>query len=313
MRIPQARGPVSGWTAQTLRGRSAPPPQIPDNVVRDADTQLALWMIYELTYRGFEDTDADEWHPELVALRTGIERRFETQLRHVTDVPQPADDLAQQLLDLAESAQGPSVARFLQRQATADQMRDYLRERSVQQLKESDPHSFVLGRLDGPAKTALAELQYDEYGSGSAQRLHARLYAEAMTAAGLDPTYGSYLGQVGATTLASANVMSMFALNRRLRAASMGHLAMFEATCSVPCRRIAGGLARLGFPDTVAAYFEEHIEADAVHEHLAARDICANLEAELHTDVLFGAQVCGYLDGLLAEDLLRRWGMAVAS
>ena len=107
--------------------------------------------------------------------------------------------------------------------------------------------------------------------------------------------------------------MSMFALNGRLRGASMGHLAVFEATSSVPCRRIASGLARLGFPDAVATYFEEHIEADAVHEQLAARDICGNLEPELHRDVLFGAQVCMYLDSLLAEDLLARWDLAVAS
>ncbi len=313
MRIPTPRGPVSEATAQALRGAPEPAPAIPRSVTTDADTQLALWMIYELTYRGFDDQAVDEWDPGVLALRRSIEQRFEAELRAATEDLEPADDLGQQILDLADAAEGPSIARFLQRHASAAQMCDYLRERSLQQLKESDPHSFVLGRLDGPAKVALAELQYDEYGGGRPDRMHAHLYAQAMTAASLDPTYGAYIDQVGATTLASANAMSMFALNGRLRGASMGHLAVFEATSSVPCRRIASGLARLGFPDAVATYFEEHIEADAVHEQLTARDICGNLEPEMHKDVLFGAQVCLYLDTLLAEDLLDRWDLAVAS
>lgn len=313
MRIPDTCGPVSGWAARTLRGDVLPAPAIPDHVSGDRDCQLALWMIYELSYRGFEDGLADEWDPRLVGTRREIEGRFEAQLRAATEDLAPAEDLGQQILDLAETGQGPSLARFLQRHATREQMRDYLRERSLQQLKESDPHSFVLGRLDGRAKVALAELQYDEYGAGRPERLHAHLYAQAMVGAGLDPTYGAYLDQVGTTTLASVNAMSMFAFNGRLRGASMGHLAVFEATSSIPCRRIASGLARLDFPAEVATYFEEHIEADAVHEQLAARDICANLEPQLHEDVLFGAQVCLYLDDLLAEDLLTRWDLAVAS
>ena len=65
------------------------------------------------------------------------------------------------------------------------------------------------------------------------------MYADALTAAGLDSGYGAYIDEVSALSLAAANVMSLFGLNRRLRGAAMGHLAAFEATSSVPCRRIA--------------------------------------------------------------------------
>ena len=78
------------------------------------------------------------------------------------------------------------LASFLQREASREQVLDFLRERSVQQLKESDPQSFVLPRIDGAAKVALAELQYDEYGGGRPERLHSALYADALAAAGLD-------------------------------------------------------------------------------------------------------------------------------
>jgi len=56
--------------------------------------------------------------------------------------------------------------------------------------------------------------------------------------------------------------MSLFALNRRLRGAAVGHFAAFEASSSVPSRRIAAGLERLGMPEQAALYFHEHVEAD---------------------------------------------------
>jgi hypothetical protein len=104
--------------------------------------------------------------------------------------------------------------------------------------------------------------------------------------------------------------MTMFGLNRRLRGAAMGHLAAFEASSSVPCRKIAAGIERVGLPATVAAYFHEHVEADAVHEHVAANDICGALVAEdpsLREDVLFGAASSLHLDALAGAELLDRW------
>ena len=99
-------------------------------------------------------------------------------------------------------------------------------------------------------------------------------------------------------------------LSRRLRGAALGHLAAFETTSSVPCRRIAGGIERLGLPEVTAAYFHEHVEADAVHEQVAIRDICGGLvdeHPELRRDVLFGVAACLHLDVLAAEGLLERW------
>lgn len=294
-----------------------PPPELPRAAATgDDDLQLALWMLYELHYRGFTDAPVDlEWDPALIALRRELERVFEQELRAVL-AEEPDGDIGQVLLDMADAARGPSLAAYLQREATREQMIEYLRERSIQQLKESDPQSFVLPRLDGQAKVALAELQYDEYGGGRPDRLHSGLYAAAMRAAGLDCTYGAYIDKVSAISLAAANLMSLFGLNRRLRGAAMGHLAVFEATSSLPCRKISNGLARLGFPPEAATYFDEHVEADAVHEQLAARDICGALvshDPDLRTDVLFGAAACLHMDQLMGSCFLDRWTLEVAS
>ncbi len=328
MRLPAERGPLSAQVVEALRGTGHAAPVLvragtgdAGHVFEDADLQLTLWMLYELHYRGFEEVAEDrEWDPDLIRLRLGLEGRFEAALRQATQssIAAVVDSGAfgDQLLAFIAAADGPSLASYLQREASQRQVVAFLRARSVYHLKESDPHAFVLSRIDGPAKAALSELLYDEYGGGRAERLHATLYGDALQACGLDRRYGAYLEDASALTLAVNNLMSLFGLHRRLRAASMGHLAAFEATSAVPCRKIAAGIERVGLPDVVAAYFHEHVEADSVHEQVAARDICGSLVAEnprLRTDVLFGAAACLHLDGLAGHEQLDTWKSEVAA
>jgi Iron-containing redox enzyme len=199
MHLPQERGPISRRVSQALTAEDEGTLAValgPGDVTGDEDVQLALWMIYELHYRGFDGVPDDrEWDPALLGLRRSIERRFERELRSATrermeSVPDEGD-VGALLLELVAADDGPSLATFLHRRASREQVLDFLRERSVQQLKESDPQSFVLPRIDGSAKAALAELQYDEYGGGRPERLHATMYGDALEAAGLDRTYGA--------------------------------------------------------------------------------------------------------------------------
>ena len=317
--VPRPRGPLSDAVHRRLTGPLASSPAVLPDVSADPfgdDLQLALWMLYELHYRGFADVpDALEWDPDLLALRAVLEAPFEDALRrlaapYVTDALAGSDDLVAQVRAVVDAVEVPSLAAFLQRHASREQVLHFLAERSVYHLKESDPHSFVLPRVDGAAKVALAEIQYDEYGAGRPDRLHARLYADALAAAGLRTGYAAYVDQVGAETLAVNNVMSLFALHRRLRGAALGHLAAFESTSSMPCRRIAAGAERVGLPPAVAAYFDEHVEADAVHEQVAVRDICGSLvaaEPELREDVLLGVAACLLLDARAAGRMLADW------
>ena len=318
MKLPSACGPVSTLLVDLLTDvrSGAVIVTLPDTpVLTDRDVQLALWIAYEVSYRGFDEVDdARESDPDVLALRAEIEGRLEGELRAATQervagVPEDRS-VGDQLLDLVADDDGPSLAAYLRREATRDQMVDFLRERSIQQLKESDPQSFLLPRLEGAAKVALAEIQYDEYGAGRVENLHQTMYAATLEAVGLDPTYGAYVDDVSAASLASANVMSMFALNRRLLGAGVGHFAAFEASSATPSRRVAAGMERLEMGATAAAYFVEHVEADSVHEQVAARDLCEPFVAvhpDRREDVLFGAACALHLDALSATELLDRW------
>ena len=52
---------------------------------------------------------------------------------------------------------------------------------------------------------------------------------------------------------------------------------LFEMTSSLPNRRYANGLRRLGFGAAATDFFDEHVEADAVHENVAAVDLAGGL------------------------------------
>lgn len=323
MPLPKPRGPLSEELVAALvstPATSAPAgaPPISEEPGSPEDAAISLWILYELSYRGYAEVDdALEFDPELVRLRRRLEADLEQRLR-ARWPGTPAYDrdgtgFAEALFAMIEADDGPSLARHLQKEATADQAIELLKCRSLYHLKESDPVSFTLPRLPVGPRAALAELQYDEYGGGRPERLHAHLFARGLEAAGLDPTEGAYVDQAPLEVLEQNNAMSLFGLNRRLRGASVGHLAAFEATSSIPCRRVAQGLERLGFPPETRAYYEEHVEADAVHEQLAARAICAGLieaEPETEDDVWFGAWTCLDLEGRIARHLFDRWGVA---
>ena len=326
MRLPTPRGPLGAALMTALVSDPGAPTELSEAMVNralmasdplsDDDLHLTLWVMYELHYRGFDDVDAAwEWDPGVLRTRRAIETVFEQALRaaaasSVTAALEAGEDLVGQIEHVIDSVPGVDLARFVQREATSEQVLELLAQRSVYTLKESDPSSFVLPRIDGGAKTALAELLYDEYGAGRPERLHSRLYAEGLQACGLDPAYGGYVDQVPGHVLATNNAVTFFGLHRRLRGSALGHLAAFEATSSLPCRRFAAGIRRLGLPDEMWHYFDEHVEADAVHEQVALSDICGRFvtdEPELRADVLFGAVVCQQLEAASGRHTLQAW------
>ncbi|MGN7967630.1 iron-containing redox enzyme family protein [Microbacterium sp. 22179] len=321
--LPSARGPLgdavrkrlTGETdAVTVRNAQAAVAEASD-LLHDDDVQLALFLLYASAYGSLPGLDPRlEWDPELIAVRGVLEAAFEQRLREVVPIPEmpepTVDAVGRALFTLAADDDGPSLSRYLARKATPEQAREFFLQRSVYTLREADPHSWAIPRLTGRAKAALVEIQSDEYGGGRPERVHAEIFAAAMRGADLDDTYGAYVDDVPAITLASHNMMSMFGLNRRLVGAIVGHLAAFEMTSSIPNKLYADGLRRLGYGEDVTDYFDEHVEADAVHEQIAARDLAGGLaedRPDLLPDIMFGAAACLAVDGWVGEHILKAW------
>ncbi|VTR78934.1 iron-containing redox enzyme family protein [Cellulomonas hominis] len=340
MRAPSPRGPfservlaalTSGTVGPDLPEAAARAVRASDDLLTDEDVQVALTALYELHHQGLDGVDERlEWDTTLLRTRAVVEERFEEQLR--AEVSVPADlvaeleahvaseglgpAVARALFDLTGRDDGPSLSAYVARRATDEQLHEMLIHRSVYQLKEADPHTWAIPRLAGLPKAALVEIQADEYGGGRPERMHAALFARTMRGLGLDDTYGRYVDDVPAITLASVNMMMMFGLHRRLRGCVVGHLAAFEMTSSQPNRLYGNGFRRHGYDADVTWYFDEHVEADAVHEQIAGRDLAGGLveqQPELRDDVLFGAAACLAVDGRVGAHILEHWAAGESS
>jgi hypothetical protein len=339
MRLPSPRGPLSAAVLDALAGPVRDLPHLvalaqerasgPDDVLADEDVQIALTLLQELHYRGLEGVvDAEwEWAPATLAARVALERAVEAALRRltagtvraVTDQLGPTPDaegVTKALFALVSADTGPELSRYLDRRASLGQFREFVMHRSIYHLKEADPHTWAIPRLTGRPKAALVEIQADEYGGGRPERMHSALFARMMRALDLDDGYGAFLDRVPATTLATVTAITTFGLHRRLRGAVAGHLAVFEMTSSLPNRRYGNGLRRLGFGSDATWFFDEHVEADAVHEQIAGRDLAGALvedEPALLADVFLGAATALALDARAGQRLLNSWATGGSS
>jgi hypothetical protein len=335
MKLPSPRGPVSTALIAAL---GAGPHEFgagladefasgagdPARWLGDEDLQLTLFVMYELSYRGWDGVDDGwEWHIGLLGLRRAAEQRLEAALRALAApyhdaVPADPDAaaIARRLVAMTQQDDGPSLSRYLRGRASLAQFREFAAHRSVYHLREADPHTFAIPRLGGRPKAALLEIQIDEYGGGRLQRMHQELFRRTMTALGLDTTYGAYVAAAPALTLATNNLMSFFGLQRRWRGALLGHLAAYEMTSTAPNRAYGNGLRRLGGDADATRFYDEHVEADAVHEQIAAHDMCGSFcmaEPERAPDVLFGARCALALDALWAGSVLAAWDRGESS
>lgn len=313
--LPNARGPVTERLFEALVGSPGDLEGIP-SVGGDAfsgdDLHLALYVCYEIHYRGFCGVDARwEWDPALLSLRGQLEEAFESGLRERFGNEAWGDpsDIKLKLNQIANQP-GPPLSRYLRNKASLAEFKEYIIHRSAYQLKEADPHSWMIPRLEDKAKAALVEVIFDEYGCGRADRIHAVLFRNTMDAMGIDSRYGAYLDLIPGVTLAPVNLMSLFGLHRRLRGAAAGHLAIAEMTSALSNKALAEGLRRLGYGHDATDFFDEHVIADSIHDMVALHDLAGGLveqDPSLAGDILFGASAWAGIDAAFAQYMLDCW------
>jgi hypothetical protein len=279
-----------------------------------ADLQLALYLCYESHYSELPGNVGDwEWDAQTIAFRGMLEAAFEHSLRERAGACEADGDVRDIIAEVIAADDGPSVSRHMETDGTLGEMREFLMHRSAYQLKEADPHTFAIPRLDGRAKQLLVEIQAGEYGADDVDRImHSELFAQTMRSLGLDDRRNAYLDVLPASALMISNLISLFALNRRLRGALVGQLAVFEMTSVVPMGRYARGLERMGAPAEARRFYDVHVLADAEHEVLALEmaGALADAEPDLARDIVFGARSIVVVERMFAEQLLAGWRRA---
>ena len=167
----------------------------------DEDLQLALYLCYELHYRGLDGVDERwEWEPSLLALRARLEARFEDALlrlrraagrgaRRGGDGRRAARDRRRRRGPVAVPATSSARPR-------SDQLLEFLVHRSAYQLKEADPHSWALPRLQRRGRRPRWSRSRPTSTAAAAPTASTPSCSRTRwTAVGLDPTYGAYLDQ----------------------------------------------------------------------------------------------------------------------
>ncbi len=276
----------------------------------DDDFHLALWCCYELHHHGFEGVaDDQEWDPEILAFRRKLESVFEAALRSEHSAASVPSD-PQVALRVIGTWAGPPLASTIAEHGELRHLQELAVHRSAYQLKEADPHTWAIPRLSGRGRSAMIEIQADEYGSGVPGEAHAELFAAAMDQLGLCSDFGHYIDRLPGSTLATDNLVAMFGLNRRLRGALIGHLALFEM-CSVnPMAKYLAAARRVGGLPALERFYEVHVDVDAHHADLALNEMVAGFvadEPELAADVIFGAAALAKVESRFAHQVLRAW------
>lgn len=311
--LPTARGPLTEGLVRVLRSdptSSVLLPEVGDGTdPYGADLQAALYICYELHYRGFDAvSDAWEWNCDLLRFRAALEKPF---LRYLRDQVDPGSDAVAEMKRIdVESTRDGGPSHHLSTQGTWAQMQEYFVHRSLYHLKEADPHAWAIPRLTGQTKASFVAVEFDEYGGGHRDRMHQQLFADLLDSAELDSTYLGYFDWVPAETLATVNVMSLFGLHRGLRAAAVGHFAATEISSSPGSARLVRALRSMGAPTPCVHFYAEHVEADAVHEQVVRHDVVGSLIAELpelESDVVFGMRVADHVEARMGDLVLAAW------
>ncbi|WP_084531643.1 iron-containing redox enzyme family protein [Nocardia miyunensis] len=308
--LPEPRGPISAALHDILR--DVPSPSTPPVDTADPygdDLHLALHMCYELHYHGFESVHPDlEWDPGVLRLRADMEDRFLTALLDDVSGGRDLDGELNALTTAPAEAQG--VGGFLDSQGHWWHVREYFVHRSIYHHKEADPYVWAIPRLRGQAKASLVAVEFDEFGAGRGDRVHARLFADLLEGADLSSDYLHYLAVVPAPMLALVNMMSLFGLHSRWRGALVGHFATVEITSPPAARRMADILRRLDADPACIRFYTEHVEADAVHEQVMRHEVIGDLlrqEPDQAASIVFGIQATALLENRIDQHLLDSW------
>jgi hypothetical protein len=131
----------------------------------------------------------------------------------------------------------------------------------------------------------------------------------------LDDTYGAHVDLAPAVTLAPVNLMSLLGLHRSLRGAAVGQFLLLEVTSSPGSRRLSSAFDRLSDGTSGQRFYDEHVEADAVHEQVLRAGVRDLLRREPHlaADVVLGIEAGLLLEDRFAAHVLRAWSSGATS
>jgi hypothetical protein len=240
--------------------------EAPNLLSGDAQRTLARWNRDRLAPRL---PDAD-WHGTLRrdADMLILQGMFLQSLREqvtdqAVDVPRDAEGFVRWFEDLQQSGPGQQDPLFLwlEREASFEQMRWYLRQEAAGEAGFDDLTAYTQVKLPGRVKLELARNYWDEMGRGNAKGMHGPMLQRIVEALELDPEIETTIWE----SLALANAMTAMATRRDYAWHAIGALGIIELTAPRRSAAVAAGLKRLGIDAKTRLYFDLHATLDVKH------------------------------------------------
>jgi hypothetical protein len=309
--MPGPRGPLSQALLEALVG-ARPTDSLPlppaDVDPYGEDLQLALHLSYELHYRSLPGVDdALEWDLDLLRLRSRLERPFLDALRRDTSGSDDVEAALAPLLLEPVSGTGPSWHLAGRGRALAAAR---VRRPPVRLPPEG-------GRPAGVRRTAAGRADQGGAGVRAARRVRRRAgRADARHPVRLDdaragprrplrrsrrPCTGRH-ARTGQPHVAAGAAPLPAGGRRRPVRSDRGDVLPRLRRLSSAFDRLSGGSAGQRF-------YDEHIEADAVHEQVlraGLRDLLRR-EPQLAADVVLGIEAGLLLEDRFAHHVVRAW------
>jgi len=261
------------------------------------------------------DAPRDNEHDlTLIEVRLILERAFEAQLARLElpeDPPADPERFGPWLEDLAVRRDlwpgGPAMGAFYRDEATLDELREVVAQRSLFFLKEPDPWTMVIPSLHGEAKAGLIDLILDEYGWGRYEQMHSTVYGTLMERLGLETGYDHYLDQTAWPFLAGLNYQAMLARHRRLCRRMYGYVYLVESDSPGSMQNYIAAYRRNGIEDpAVLSFYELHIDADEGHADVALNEVVmpvVRAEPAAAVEIARGVLEGRWLHGLVSAHL----------
>ncbi len=235
----------------------------------ERDRFLTLQAIYDLhlaPVHRLGELARFQHHPAVAALKQRLEAtwldelgRTEVALEHELTDP---DGVRNALRDLASRDRLPEAYTWLAREATWEQLVQFLALEGGPDGGFDDLVALCQVGLDGAPKLELAQNYWDEMGNGDAAAVHTVLHQDLSRAAALPEIPRA---ELPVEALERGALNGLLATNRWLQPELVGALGMTELQAGPRCRRVLQGLERLGAPAATIPFYDEHARVDPRH------------------------------------------------
>ncbi len=239
-------------------------------------------------------------HPLFSWLRDAIESAWldderDRAVPEVADVPLDPEGFASFVTDVIQrhrSGVGHPLFRFLQRDATRAQLREFHLQESPLDVIFADLLCLIMAGLPGPLRQEVAANFWDEMGRGSLQFAHRTLRERMTESLGLSTS--AHLDTVelfGWEELALANLYYRATLDRQRLCEGIGILLATEMAVPGRIECQLEGCLRVGMKQADLRYLEEHVTVDVAHADGWLRAVVLPIvraRPEAATDVMLG-------------------------